>query len=249
VSQWKKEAPEWATAAEAPGTAGEGNDPDPGATGFFAEFVGDKRSFGSRLLESFLPLGPIDPTTPVPGPEAMTFAEMIPVGPLGLFPDDKRRVWRQRGFLEIATVGNTVQVVQPQEPRPGELGPWLNPLWSREHPDGTRHPINRSILPDPVVVIRVPWKSLFWEVESMAAAKKWTVKYCLDDKYHIARQLLEYLEGLNGRFPCVFDRSLCRVTAYAHSRGIEPVKDLIGQAFDVVAREIFPDSATPQSKS
>jgi hypothetical protein len=225
--------------------------------GFFADFVGDKEGFGTRLLESLLPLGPIDPTTPVPGQEPTTFREMVVVGPVGLFADDMRRFSGQTDrqirfdfpFLEIATVGQTVQVVQPQEPRPDDLSAWLDPLWSGEHPDETRHPIMRSIKPDPVVELRVPWFPVCSKVYDMASVRQWRYQICPDDEYHIVEEMQAYLENLNGPFPCYLVQSLLHMAGYARWHGMEVAKDLIQQAYLVVREQYFPRVATPQSKS
>jgi hypothetical protein len=192
--------------------------------------VGDKEGFGSRLLESLLPLGPIDPTTPVPGPVKMTFAEMIPLGPVGLFADDLPRFWAQPAnefrfdvsFLEIATVGQTVQVVQPKEPRSGDLGTWLDPLWSRGHLGHTEHPILRAIDPGagPVGESHVPWRSLFRNVSSKAVTENWRWAACPDHEYHFVREWPDFLDGLNGRYRIDQQGFLLRRAGYARLQGM-----------------------------
>jgi hypothetical protein len=107
----------------------------------------------------------------------------------------------------------------------------------------------RSIKPDPVVELRVPWFSVCSKVYDLASVRHWNWQVCPDDDYYIVEEMQAYLENLNGPFPCSLVRSLLNLAGFARWRGMEETKALIQQASDVVREQYFPWAATPQSKS
>jgi hypothetical protein len=214
----------------------------PRVDGFVAAFVGDAGRFGTLELGQFLPLGPIDPATRLPISEGgpVTFEEVIPLGPLGAFPDDTRRFWPYSAhefcFLEIARVGDTIQVVQPKPgTRPHTLDAWLNPLWSEAHPGENLHPILRYLLAHVAMDANlrmiadghVPYRSLLSEVFTRAAGMNWSVQACYDAECDFASDMLPFLQDLNGRFPVQGCAALSWLAGYAPSQGLGPVQNLV----------------------
>jgi hypothetical protein len=251
--QWTEEAPDWATVAALGAAEGE-RIPALGVDGFVAAFVGDEASFGALLLESFLPLGPIDPATGVPIPRnggPGTFEEIVPVGPFGLFAEDRQRVSPDSGdqsgdsfsFLEIATVDGVIQVVEPEPgTRPGQLEAWLDPLWREAHPGERRHPIVRYLFAhvamnadgSMVAADHVPYGLFLSEIFKRATAKEWKLRAGPCGGGGFAGDMEAYFEDLNGRLPLGYCDALYSLTLYAASYGLEEVQRLVREAYDFV---------------
>jgi hypothetical protein len=193
---------------------------------------------------------------------------VIPLGALGAFPDDRRRFCPYSDnafcFLEIARVGDSIQIVQPdsgaETPRPRTLDAWLNPLWSEAHPGEKLHPIHRYLLAyvgmeadlRMVAEGHVPYRSLLWEVFNRAAGMNWTVQACYRPECHCVSDLLAYLQDLNGRFPVQQCDALSYLAGYVPSRGLGPVQQLVREVHRFLLEKLrkeLPRSATTPSRN
>jgi hypothetical protein len=200
--------------------------------GFEAMFVGASiedgfaDAMGDRLVNEFLPLGPVDPHSEVPGCPDVKFWEFVPAEEMDDLYDDMSRYWRpgythaERAgmFVEIAEEDGVIKVVEPA-PR------FLNEVFGKAHPlvvsiDSAYTTASVDPDPDPDEVEDppapiVPWHEFANEIKIVAFLAKWYRPYPGYPSLECLKYARGVLRELNGPVPCSWP-FVCLFSSFAH---------------------------------
>jgi hypothetical protein len=189
----------------------DGNLKDPADNGWFcngfdAAFVGATAAdsftdlMRDRLVDEFLPLGPVDPEAELPGFPGVKFREFIPAEQMGDLYDDMCHFRRPGStfrdfkglFVEITKGDNGVEVVGSapccfeQKLRAGHpIAESVYVAWATASPG-----------PSPEVAPRVPWLEFSRAIIDVARAKGW---YDPPGMGRIAETWFDFAEGVLAR--------------------------------------------------
>jgi hypothetical protein len=232
--------------------------------GFDAAFVGAKATdgftdlMGDRLVNEFLPLGPVDPGAELPGLPGVTFGEFIPAQRMGDLYDDMCR-FRTPGstypdfkglFVEITRGEKGIEVVGSKEF-------YFEQKLSRDHPivlsvDVGWAPASAGPFPEErkaPAPPRVPWGEFSRAITELARAKRWYDPPCLgrisEHWFDFAHGLLVRLNGeLPGPWPFV---NLLAEFARRNEHKIDEFERTIGLLYQQLVdnRPLRDGSATP----